>query len=92
MTTIFTDGISSPLLATLLHTRMLHSPALNLFKAPSLLDRENSIDRFGMTKINAAERNGVRDQGETSFNSVEQLHAYAFSTYLAHMTIDRNGP
>lgn len=34
--TISTDGISSPLLATSVQMRTLHSPALNLFKAPSL--------------------------------------------------------
>lgn len=33
--TISTDGISSPLLATSVQMRILHSPALNLFKAPS---------------------------------------------------------
>ena len=41
--TISTDGISSPLLATSVQIRTLHSPALNLFKAPSLFACQDMV-------------------------------------------------
>lgn len=40
--TISTHGKSSPLLATLVHIRILHFPSLNWFKASSLLGCQNS--------------------------------------------------
>lgn len=69
--TISTVGISSPLLATSVHTSVVHSPDLNLFNAPSLFGcQKNCIDEVGGQHLEQHKKQNKKNGNTNKFEII----------------------
>ena len=83
--TISTDGISSPLLATSVQIRILHSPALNLFKAPSRFayQRHGPCTKFNrITPLNDEALKQCLESLICNYVHIFQLYVFSLVCYF----------